>query len=194
MDWKRRRDGRPAHEVEWQMATQTEKHRQGSKTGINWGLDVALIGAFALLMEPDVSGLTLHEWGGLLLGAALLIHVVLHWPWVVAVTRRFLGHLAGVARAKYLVDAGIGLAFLTLSLTGIAISTTLNTAQALGLGAVFVTTMRDLHALAADLALILAGLHLALNWKWIVSTTRRFVLGSPTATPPHRVPPQGAIR
>ena len=176
------------------MAPQAEKHKQGSKTGINWGLDLALIGAFALLMEPDVSGLTLHEWGGLVLGAALLIHVGLHWPWVVAVTRRFLGHLAGVARAKYLVDVGIGLAFITITLTGIAISTTLGTAEALGLSAAFVITLRDLHFLAADLALILAGVHLALNWKWIVNTSRRFLLGSSTASGPRRMPPQDAIR
>ena len=150
-------------------------------------------------MEPDVSGLTLHEWGGLVLGAALLIHVILHWQWVVAVTRRFFGrlpggHLTGVARAKYLVDAGIGLAFLTITLTGIAISTTLGTAEALGLGTAFVITLRDLHFLAADLALILAAGHLARNWKWIVSTSRRFLLGSPTASGPRRVPPRATLR
>ena len=180
------------------MGTPTDSGKQSRKTKINWGLDLVLTGSFAILMEPDVSGLTLHEWGGLVLAAALLIHTVLHWKWVGAVTRRFLGRLAGgtlaaQVRAKYLVDAGIALAFLTITLTGIGISTTLGTAQALGLNEAVVITLRDLHFFASDLALILAGLHLALNWKWIVNTTRRLALGSPPASVRRPVPPQRAI-
>lgn len=174
------------------MEKTTNKGKQSNKNEINWGLDLVLTGAFAILMEPDVSGLTLHEWGGLVLAAALLIHILLHWKWVVAVTRRFLGQIGGGAlraqvRAKYGVDAGIALLFLMITLTGIMISTTLGTAQALGLSDAFLMTMRDLHFLVSDLALILIGLHLALNWKWIVSTTRRVLLGSSAATAPQRM-------
>jgi hypothetical protein len=37
------------------------------------------------------SGITLiHTWGGVAMTALILVHLVLHWKWVVSVTRRFL--------------------------------------------------------------------------------------------------------
>ena len=33
----------------------------------------------------------LHKWGGLALGVGVLLHVLLHWKWVVRKTRRYLG-------------------------------------------------------------------------------------------------------
>ncbi len=154
-----------------------------NKTQVNWVWDAILIGAFAILMEPDFSGLTLHEWAGLVMGAALVIHVILHWKWVVNVTRRLVQGVNTQVRIKYTVDAALALAFLTIILTGIVISTTLNTAAALGLSAVVVDVARELHFLSTDLTLVLVAVHMALNWKWIVSTTQRTLLGQPTPQP-----------
>ena len=33
----------------------------------------------------------LHKWGGLALGIGVLLHVLLHWKWLVRKTRRYLG-------------------------------------------------------------------------------------------------------
>ena len=33
----------------------------------------------------------IHKWGGLALGVGALIHVLLHWKWLVRKTRRYLG-------------------------------------------------------------------------------------------------------
>ena len=35
----------------------------------------------------------LHKWGGLALGVGVLLHVLLHWKWLVRKTRRYLGRL-----------------------------------------------------------------------------------------------------
>ena len=32
-----------------------------------------------------------HKWGGLALGIGVLIHVLLHWKWLLRMTRRYLG-------------------------------------------------------------------------------------------------------
>jgi hypothetical protein len=32
-----------------------------------------------------------HKWGGLALGVGVLLHVLLHWKWLVRKTRRYLG-------------------------------------------------------------------------------------------------------
>lgn len=33
----------------------------------------------------------IHDWSGLLLGLLVLVHLVLHWNWIVCMTRRYLG-------------------------------------------------------------------------------------------------------
>jgi hypothetical protein len=33
----------------------------------------------------------IHKWGGLALGVAALVHVALHWKWLIRMTRRYLG-------------------------------------------------------------------------------------------------------
>jgi hypothetical protein len=35
---------------------------------------------------------------------------------------------------------------------------------------------RFLHSSAADFSLLLIGLHLALHWKWILNTTKRYMI------------------
>jgi thiosulfate reductase cytochrome b subunit len=169
----------------------TQINQRQNKTQVNWIWDAILIGAFALLMEPDFSGLTLHEWGGLVMGAALVIHVILHWKWVVNVTRRIFQSVNTQVRIKYWVDAGLAISFLTIILTGIAISTTLNTAAILGLSASLLDVARQVHFLSTDLTLVLVAVHMALSWKWIVNTTQRTLLGQPslqpTAAPSERV-------
>jgi uncharacterized iron-regulated membrane protein len=39
-----------------------------------------------------------HKWGGLALGVAVLLHVALHWSWLVGMTRRYLSHLRAAVR------------------------------------------------------------------------------------------------
>ena len=33
----------------------------------------------------------IHEWGGAAMAACILLHLILHWNWVLSVTRRYLG-------------------------------------------------------------------------------------------------------
>ena len=33
----------------------------------------------------------IHDWSGLAMGILVLIHLVLHWDWIVAMTKKYLG-------------------------------------------------------------------------------------------------------
>ena len=72
---------------------------------INYGLTVALVLLAILLIIssvllwlvfprgffPDrVLWLEIHKWGGLTLLAAVLFHIILHWKWLVHMTRRYI--------------------------------------------------------------------------------------------------------
>jgi hypothetical protein len=38
-----------------------------------------------------------HEWGGVSLGSFILLHIVLHWKWIVSVTRQYLKRKGGLS-------------------------------------------------------------------------------------------------
>lgn len=77
-----------------------------SKAAWHYWLDVVL-GLLALLLAVSsfllwvvfprgyygvrVFWVDVHKWGGLALGLGVLIHVLLHWKWLLRMTRRYLG-------------------------------------------------------------------------------------------------------
>jgi len=54
---------------------------------IKWPGIIKIIGvsAYKVLHVPNIS--TLHDWSGLVMGILVLIHLVLHWEWIVCVTK-----------------------------------------------------------------------------------------------------------
>lgn len=81
----------------------------GKSTG-NYLLDVAMgllalvVGVSALLLwvvlpqgyfPSRLLWLDIHKWSGLVLSLAVLLHVVLHWSWLVRMTRRMLSRFSG---------------------------------------------------------------------------------------------------
>ncbi len=51
----------------------------------NWWIDSALFGAFLLTFFLDLTGLTLHQWLGVVAGALALYQLARHWTWTWAV-------------------------------------------------------------------------------------------------------------
>ena len=75
-----------------------ERERESSAsrcTSTTWYptfLDVALLLGFGVAFTFSFTGLTIHEWFGLEFGLALLVHLTLHWDWVVRTTRGTFSH------------------------------------------------------------------------------------------------------
>ena len=63
------------------------------RTAINLFLDLTLATVFLVSFRPVLTGLAVHEWLGLSLGGALIVHLALHWRWVTGVTRKWLSKL-----------------------------------------------------------------------------------------------------
>ncbi len=144
-----------------------------NKNKIKFYLDVVLIAVYVVLMEPQFTGESWHEWVGLAIGGAVLIHLALNWKWIVTVTRRFFGHVARQARINYLLNLLLMVSFTLTVVSGIMISKNLNTAQALGLSATASRNWHAIHVWIPDVTLLIVGVHLALHWNWIVYTSKR---------------------
>lgn len=148
------------------------------KQKTNWLIDAALFGGFLLSQALNVTGLAVHQWLGLAVGALAGYHLVAHWNWVEAVTSRLFGRTSQQSRRFYAVDAGLAAGFAAISVTGLAISTWLDLSLA------SYAIWRDVHVLASVLTLALLVAKIGLHWRWIVSVARRRIFSDPVPTGP----------
>lgn len=146
--------------------------RKLSPTTINYLVDLAIFVAFLVAMDPRSTGIAIHEWLSIAFGAAIITHLLLHWSWLVGITRRFFGRITGEARLNYLLNLLFFIDMTIIMFTGILISE--SALPALGLSVAHSFAWRRLHDLSANLALPILGLHLALHWRWLVNTTKSY--------------------
>lgn len=150
------------------MATQRTPLKRNT---VNLLLDAASFVAFLLVTAPHFTGMAIHEWLSLALGAALVTHLLLHWSWIVAVTRRFFSAATWNARLNYVLNALLFVVFTTALFTGLMLSEIVVPLFGVQLG--HDGLWEQLHRLSSDAAVILIGLHVALHWRWIVNATRK---------------------
>lgn len=147
--------------------------RKINTTKLNLFLDLAIALAFVVELEEHFTGLHIHELLGLAFGTALIVHIVLHWRWIVSITRQFFKRLFHESRLNYVLNLAVFIDLLTTAVTGVLISRTL------GLGITLDTatrmTAQQLHIFASQLTLILVGLHVAMHWKWIATHAMKYL-------------------
>lgn len=149
------------------------RSRVRARTRLDFWLDLALLVAFILDYSFRFTGLTIHEWIGLGFGVSLLIHLTLHWDWVLRTTRHLLGHLAGRERIRWTVDLALLLVMTLCVASGVLISR--SALPAIGITPVASDFWTGLHTTSADITVALVGVHVALSWRWILSVGRRLL-------------------
>lgn len=138
---------------------------------INYALDLLIFVAFLVAMAPRFSGIAVHEWLSIAFTAAIVTHLLLHWSWIMQITRRLFGKVAWTARLNYLVNTALFIAMTVVIFTGLVISEA--ALPLVGIGTVRGGVWERMHHASADLTLWLLGLHVALHWRWVVNTTTR---------------------
>lgn len=153
----------------------TKRKRKLNITTMNVILDLVLLVVFILEMEEHFTGLPLHELLGLGFGVALILHLLLHWDWIVSITRTFFKSLLTESRLNYVLNIGLFADMLFVTVSGILISRTLG--LNLTLDEEFRRTLQVLHMVGSELVLILVALHVALHWKWIKTNGAKYLTG-----------------
>ncbi len=138
-------------------------------------LDVALFVAFTVDSNTSLTGIAVHEWLGIVFGIAFVIHLALHWDWVLRTVKQLLDtrtNRASRDRAKWIVDL---LMYITMGATVVSgWYVSRHAAPVIGVRKINEPFFRNLHGTVANLSVVLVGLHLGLNWKWMRSTWVRF--------------------
>ena len=150
-------------------------------------VDSVIFLAFLIVMAPHFSGLAIHEWLGISFGAAIVSHLLLHWQWIVEVTKRLFGKTSWSARANYLLNALLFITIVLIILSGLLISKV--ALPTIGIQPAQAGSWRMIHSSSTNVFLGLTGLHIALHWKWIVNMVKRYVFAPRT---PSRAPQLGS--
>jgi biotin transporter BioY len=131
-----------------------------------------------------------HAWGGVLMIAAVAVHLVTHLGWVKMMTRRVFNamrsrgsKLATGAVINVLVDLAIAVSFLLTAVSGVYFLFAPTGGYAGGAaikwdpGFLFSRTTWDLvHTWAGVVMIVAAALHFAIHWRWVKNVTRRVFL------------------
>ena len=67
-------------------------------------VDAAIFGGFLLATDPHATGQAIHEWLGIAFGATIIVHLLLHWKWIVNVVRRFFTRVAGAGQDQFTAE------------------------------------------------------------------------------------------
>ena len=137
----------------------------------NLVIDFAALALYVVVMNPAWSGVDFHEWIGLVLFAAILVHCVLHADWAVDTV---LGIVRGVSAARLgnlALDVLLLASLAVVMVSGILISGAV--LPALGLYANGYYFWDPLHAISAKVFLAVLIVHVVAHWKWLFGFFRR---------------------
>ena len=132
----------------------------------------------------------IHNWASVALLVIILLHIIFHWGWIVATTKRvknYIGKRIRKVTELYIAAVVLFILFLFESLSGFIIWLFLPRGAAdyfymiIGHGRTFWGLQRnvwaDLHAWGAVTILAIVIIHLILNWNWIVAVSKNISRG-----------------
>ncbi len=172
------------------MTRQTKKLNQNK---VNLTVDIAILVAFLVAMAPRFSGLAIHEWLSIAFGAVVMVHLLLHWQWIVEITKRFFRSTTWMARMNYMLNSLLFITITVVMLSGILISEI--ALPSIGVDIVGNFAWRRIHGVSADLSVFLIGVHLAFHWQWIWNALKRYAIAPllPKRTAPSRSPAEVSV-
>ena len=152
--------------------TAPARRRIPVRTRLDFWFDGVLLVAYTLVYSLGFTGLAIHEWLGLGIGLALLLHLTLHWDWVVRTTRKLFVR-GGRDRGIWLLNLALLVVMTLCVLSGVLISRV--ALYQLGISVDAGPFWTNVHDTTSKLTLILVSVHVAVRWRWIVSVARRLL-------------------
>lgn len=122
----------------------------------------------------------LHTWFGITMIIAAAVHIVIHWNWIVNMTKRVIQgitrrerRLNGRSRFNIGINMVVGLSFLITALSGVCLLFTTGGNHGFSNPVpLFNRTTWDLIHTWAGIVLIDAAIvHFAIHWRWVLKVT-----------------------
>jgi cytochrome b len=155
-----------------------------SRLKVVFFLDAALLASICALETVPFTGMIIHEWLGIILALIMTVHLLLSWSWIASSTRRLLTGASSRTRVNYLLNFSLFACMTTLIYSGIQISQQAVPflTRATGGEPPLRFPWGPIHDTLSNVVVVLAGLHLAINWEWIRAATRKLWLARETSS------------
>jgi hypothetical protein len=144
-----------------------------STNQINWVIDLMAFIAFFLIVAPQSTGVPVHEWLSVIFVGVFVVHIIIHWQWIIETSKRFFKRIRGEIRFNYIWNTFFFLLMTTALMSGLLISESV--LPMLGVSLVVDPFWVMLHDMSANLSLLMLAIHLAMHWQWIVNAFNRYV-------------------
>jgi hypothetical protein len=141
-----------------------------ARARFDFWFDAAILVGYMIAYSYGWTGVVIHEWLGIGLGIALLLHLTLHWDWVVRTTKRLFNPREH-DKLIYAVNLALLFAMGLCVVSGIAISRV--ALPALRLYPLETPFWWRMHVLTAEITVGIVPVHVALRWRWIAGVVRR---------------------
>jgi hypothetical protein len=133
---------------------------------LNYALFAAILAAGAV----PLTGLRAHEWSGVAIVVLVVVHISARWKWLLAASRGLRTPSAWRLRVNVAINTVLLVAATMTIYSGLMISQSV--LPAFGLHANDSPFWDSVHKASQLLMTFAIGLHLAINWDWIVKATR----------------------
>jgi hypothetical protein len=134
-------------------------------------LDTTLLIIFILLLSPRMTRLALHEALGFIFFILIIIHLLIAWPWIHNVTRKFFNTASRRTRFNFFLNSVLFILVITELVSGLTISEVV--LPGLGINTINDRSWRAVHNLPLNFVMLFAGLHIAMNWGWIIAAFKK---------------------
>lgn len=139
----------------------------------NLFIDITIFVAFLIATAPRFTGITIHEWLGIAFAAAIIVHLLVHWQWIIAVGKKLFSKAQANARINYLLNILLFIDITLISFTGLMISEA--ALPLFGIHMQHNPTWTRIHSLTSDAGVFIVALHIGLHWQWVLKTTARLL-------------------
>ena len=133
--------------------------------------DAGLLALFIATALPQITGMRWHEWLGVILVPAIIVHLTANWNWILNAVRHAFQRTRGEQLFNRLWDLLLFVTMAVAVVSGLLISRYF--LPALGGTASTDVFWYALHASSATVVMIILGVHLALHVRWAWRHLRR---------------------
>lgn len=127
-------------------------------------VDVLALAVYAVVANPAVTGIGLHEWASLGLLVVFFAHCAMHADWVAETVTGLFKRPTPARVGNFVLDVLTFAALMVVAVSGVMVSGSV--LLSLGLYAGGYYFWDPLHAMSAKALLVLLLVHVVAHWKW----------------------------
>ena len=151
------------------MKNSNQNSGKTSKTRVI--LDLFFFILMIAVLIPQSTGIDIHEWLSFLILIPFFLHLMINWNWIAINTKKLFKKQLRKTKFDYFFNWILYIDMLLVTVSGIVISE--SALPAIGITFNINPFWTIIHNASATLFIVLLGIHLALHWKWIVTTLQK---------------------